>query len=87
MAPLQKCKYPCIDFNGIGGIKALLYVQESYRKTSKKLEYSKAQSFDAWELCLGDSALNHWENINDVNANADKYDNTWKSRMYKAKGQ
>ena len=59
LAPLQKRKYLCPIFDGIGVIQALVYVKESYQKISKKLAYSDELAFDVWELCLGDSALDH----------------------------
>jgi len=57
-----------------GGIEALLYVEETFQKLAKKLKYSALDAFDSWELCLGDSALDHWENIN--NAGDDPADRT-----------
>ena len=61
-----KRKYPCPIFDGTGGIEALLYVEETFKKLALKLDYDVAEGFDSWELCLADSALEHWENINDT---------------------
>ena len=60
-----KHKHPCPIFDGTGGIEALLYVEETFRKLAKKLKYNSLDAFDS-QLCLGDSALDHWENINDA---------------------
>jgi len=57
-----------------GGIEALLYVEETFQKLAKKLKYSALDAFDSWELCVGNSALDRWENIN--NAGDDPADRT-----------
>ena len=64
----MKRKYPCPIFDGTGGIEALLYVEETFKKLAMKLKYDSQdqEGFDSWELCLGDSALDHWENVNDT---------------------
>ena len=62
----MKQKYPCPIFDRTVRIEALLYVEESFRKLAKKLNYGSEKGFNSWELCLADSALDHWENINDA---------------------
>ena len=56
---LQKRKFPCPVFDGTGGIEALLYVEENYRKIAKKLGFSGALTFDGWEVRVADSAQDH----------------------------
>ena len=60
-------KISCAKFSGTGGIEALLYVEESYRKICKKFKWNVAgdKLFNNFNLVLEDSAENHWDTITD----------------------
>ena len=68
----MKRKYPCPIFDGTGGIEALLYVEETFKKLATKLKFNSQEGFDSWELCLSDNALDHWGNMNDIIDPTDK---------------
>ena len=55
-------------FDGKGGVEALLFVTEQFRKNARKLQYEEGwELFDNYEEVLQGTALDKWEQItNDI---------------------
>lgn len=57
-------KKSCPQFDGTGGIEALLYVEERFTKTIKRLEVdSPVDYFELWEDVLTGTAEKKWTNL------------------------
>ena len=58
----KKKKYVPI-FDGTGGMEALLYVEEQFRKAAAKLDYKNDDLFEYFEECLEGTAEDNWSTI------------------------